>query len=60
MHKAVITFLSISQIAKAGKLQQKARQEGQYRLRMWTTWTVATSGKSMQLYCMTGEYCMSA
>lgn len=33
MHKLVITFLSISQIVKAGKLQQKARQGGQYRLK---------------------------
>lgn len=32
MHKLLITFLSISQIVKAGKLQQKARHEGQYRL----------------------------
>lgn len=32
MRKLVISFLSISQIVKAGKLQQKARQEGQYRL----------------------------
>lgn len=43
MHKAVITFLSISQIVKAGKLQQKARQEGQYRLRMCAKWTVVNS-----------------
>lgn len=32
MHKLLVTFLSISQIVKAGKLQQKARHEGQYRL----------------------------